>query len=305
MFYYLFLVVLLEAVFTTTQAELIPSFGSKYGIDKRGKQLVYTYPYKCKLPFTYQSKTYYSCTKDGHPRGKSWCNTDHKVWSWWQTIRVGICINEDNDKIKTFGGNTCNRMNECVFPFVYKGKTYHGCTKDHAENYWCMTSLEKYQWGYCNAVDTYENLNGVYDSSLKSATGIPATFPYRFRTKFNPHRWYDFSQDPNYCHFPYRFGGQLYMQCIDSPWWGYWCSTTIDYDTDKKWKLCTDHDILLPATDQRNPKCSFPFVKDGKQRVSCWLEGGDFTCSTTANYDRDRQTDLCYEHLPLPSLALP
>lgn len=41
----------------------------------------------------------------------------------------------------------------CMLPFKFKGKTYHGCTKDGDKSgyAWCKTSNAK--WDYCDCVD--------------------------------------------------------------------------------------------------------------------------------------------------------
>ena len=54
---------------------------------------------------------------------------------------------------KSFNGKNC------VFPFMYKGKSYTQCTKDYSENekFWCANEVEPFtrnivneQWGDCD-----------------------------------------------------------------------------------------------------------------------------------------------------------
>lgn len=40
------------------------------------------------------------------------------------------------------------------------------------------------------------------------------------------------------CIFPFKYYGEWYYQCIRSHWDTLWCSTTSDFDTDKKWGNC-------------------------------------------------------------------
>merc|ERR1711976_745386 len=49
----------------------------------------------------------------------------------------------------TTGGNSGGAA--CVFPFVYKGKTFNDCKTDLQGHYWCATSNKpnRKQWGYC------------------------------------------------------------------------------------------------------------------------------------------------------------
>ena len=40
-----------------------------------------------------------------------------------------------------------DNFEDCVFPFIYKGKEYNGCTKDHTTNdrAWCATAVSEDQ----------------------------------------------------------------------------------------------------------------------------------------------------------------
>ena len=44
----------------------------------------------------------------------------------------------------------------CIFPFIYKEKSYHSCTKVGYDRFWCSTDLNKTNpnysqgnWGVC------------------------------------------------------------------------------------------------------------------------------------------------------------
>ena len=48
-------------------------------------------------------------------------------------------------------GGSAPKGVKCVFPFVYKGKTYNKCTKVDDATPWCATEKPyKNQFGYCN-----------------------------------------------------------------------------------------------------------------------------------------------------------
>ena len=48
-------------------------------------------------------------------------------------------------------GGSAPKGAKCVFPFVYKGKTYNKCTKVDDDKPWCATEKPyKNQFGYCN-----------------------------------------------------------------------------------------------------------------------------------------------------------
>ncbi|XP_077169656.1 uncharacterized protein LOC143825514 [Paroedura picta] len=149
----------------------------------------------CIFPFIYRGKKYCSCTSDGSHDGQMWCATtsnydrDRK----WRT-----CVLED------LGGNANGET--CVIPFIYKEKTYNGCTRvdDPNRRSWCATtpSYDKDgKWTYCD------------DS------GVPVN---------------------KLCVFPFNYKGKTYLSCTrdGSFWKRSWCSLTSDYDTDRKWKYC-------------------------------------------------------------------
>ena len=58
------------------------------------------------------------------------------------------------NKCITNGGPHKNKL--CLFPFNYRGKTYHECTSDHyGTKSWCPTWLDegdyyKKYWGTCS-----------------------------------------------------------------------------------------------------------------------------------------------------------
>merc|ERR1712141_391888 len=84
---------------------------------------------RCVFPFEYKGKTYTYCPNvDWY---EPWCATvpnygkNGKKW--------GLC----RSTIRTHGGNA--NYVDCVFPFIYRGKTYNTCTKKNANKYWCAT----------------------------------------------------------------------------------------------------------------------------------------------------------------------
>ena len=47
----------------------------------------------------------------------------------------------------------------CVFPFTYKGKTYHSCTKIGHHSPWCSLSANyDKKWGHCPGENTTHSL---------------------------------------------------------------------------------------------------------------------------------------------------
>ena len=49
---------------------------------------------------------------------------------------------------------------------------------------------------------------------------------------------YGGNDDGKPCIFPYYYNGSYMYQCINEDRDNYWCSTTDNYDRDKKWAYC-------------------------------------------------------------------
>uniref|UniRef100_A0A669D5L0 Matrix metalloproteinase-9 n=1 Tax=Oreochromis niloticus TaxID=8128 RepID=A0A669D5L0_ORENI len=126
------------------------------------------------------------------------------------------------------------------------------------------------------------------------------------------------------CHFPFSFGGKSYSTCTTEgrtdnlPW----CSTTADYDKDKKYGFCPSERKLDTVFSKANhmsqvtqisgfafvtflytfdgnaggAPCVFPFIFLGEEYDSCTTEGrsdGYRWCATTGNFDQDKKYGFC------------
>ena len=67
-----------------------------------------------------------------------------------------MCFNDSFPECKTAAGPTPNVP--CIFPFKYKGKTYHECTTIDSNNIpWCPTMVDASgngvgtNWGICGS----------------------------------------------------------------------------------------------------------------------------------------------------------
>ncbi|XP_060137178.1 epididymal sperm-binding protein 1-like [Zootoca vivipara] len=110
---------------------------TKYGGNANGQP--------CVFPFTYKSWTFYTCSNEDDPLGRFWCATtgdydkDQK-WSYCAETRLST-----------------RPTGPCVFPFIYKGKSYMSCTTDGESKgkLWCsLTSNydEDQKWIYCTVI---------------------------------------------------------------------------------------------------------------------------------------------------------
>lgn len=100
----------------------------------------------CHFPFTFEGQTYTTCTTEGRDDNLPWCST---TADYDKDKKFGFCPSE---LLYTIGGNSNGA--ECVFPFVFQGETYNGCTTDgRTDGYrWCATTKDfdqDKQYGFC------------------------------------------------------------------------------------------------------------------------------------------------------------
>ncbi|MEJ1279083.1 matrix metallopeptidase 9 [Cricetulus griseus] len=107
------------------------------------------------------------------------------------------------------------------------------------------------------------------------------------------------------CHFPFTFEGRSYLACTTdgrtdgAPW----CSTTADYDTDRKFGFCPSETLYTEHGNGDGKPCVFPFIFEGRSYSACTTEGrsdGYRWCATTANYDQDKLYGFCPTRGPGP-----
>ncbi|XP_054849699.1 matrix metalloproteinase-9-like [Eublepharis macularius] len=200
----------------------------------------------CIFPFVYKGRSYQSCTTDGWSDGKFWCATTN---------------NYDADKKWKFcqvsGPDPDIESPPCIFPFIYKGKSYSTCTTEGMSDgtHWCATTstydVDK-KWVYCNVTGP--------DTSKEGPT----------------------------CVFPFIYNGMNYSSCTEDGRTDgkLWCATTRNFDADKRWTFCT-----ITKLD-----CVFPFVFRGKTYHSCTTSGHldrKLWCPLTSNPETDRKWLLC------------
>lgn len=165
----------------------------------------------CHFPFTFEGKSYTTCTTDGRQDNLPWCAT---TADYGRDKKYGFCPSE---LLYTFGGNADGAS--CVFPFIFLEKEYNSCTTEgRSDGYrWCATTSNfdtDKKFGFCPSRDT-TTIGGNSD-------GDPCRFPFVFLGK-----QYDA------CTSEGRGDGKL------------WCATTDNYDDDKKWGFCPDRGYSL------------------------------------------------------------
>ena len=186
---------------------------------------------QCKIPFSFGGKTFDSCML-WHKNGE----------------KATVCLPKLKQTIKSYSTGSdlkyCSKecpiertvCDECIFPFLYNGKTHNTCLKWHkgANSYptWCATALDlnnefkngDRHWGHCSD-DCRYNVQKVKPQ-------MPAVCKE--------------------CIFPFRYKGQTYFSCINK---GInptklgkqnltWCPIAVDEnnefkDGDRHFEYCT------------------------------------------------------------------
>ena len=105
------------------------------------------------------------CTATGDPKKRLWCSVqvDPSGNHVAHQRRWGHCNLKTCKHCKTISGPAANE--NCVFPFIFRHKTYTDCTLDGAGNddsdrVWCSVEVDpdtrkhiKGRWGYCDCTD--------------------------------------------------------------------------------------------------------------------------------------------------------
>ncbi|XP_078234856.1 matrix metalloproteinase-9-like [Pogona vitticeps] len=151
----------------------------------------------------------------------------------------------------------------CVFPFIYKQKSYSSCTKDGAIDLklWCATTANfdrDRQWKHCAPYEYGGNSGGQN------------------------------------CTFPFAYKKRTFYTCTseDALYGRFWCATTGSYDKDRRWSYCADTRL---AANSQGP-CVFPFIYNFKSYSTCTTDGepsGRLWCSLSSNYDIDSKRAYC------------
>ncbi|XP_066977680.1 uncharacterized protein [Macrobrachium rosenbergii] len=169
----------------------------------------------CQFPFVWKNVTYHRCTKA--ERSSPWCATQLDEMN--RPLASGYCFDSLVGPIPSKPAPTVYKgrglvKNPCVFPFVYKGKTYTNCTQKDSIVSWCAYE-----------VDSFRHPTRV---GCCSGSGEPA----KLKVKPGHHEFDVVSQmtdDGEECIFPFLHNGKWHYTCIWTPGTERpWCVTLVD-----------------------------------------------------------------------------
>ena len=224
----------------------------------------------CHFPFTFEGKSYTTCTTDGRSDNLPWCAT---TADYSQDKKYGFCPSERKldslfykanhrsevgkygthvslpltlflTVLYTIGGNADGAP--CIFPFIFLGEKYDSCTTEgRNDGYrWCATtdnfdSDKKY--GFCPSRGEKREIHCV--NSAECCQWLVTLFNNCFYVSVClDTAVIGGNSEGEPCHFPFVFLGQEYNSCTSEGRGDgkLWCATTDNYDDDTKWGFCPD-----------------------------------------------------------------
>uniref|UniRef100_A0A8C9TC38 Fibronectin type-II domain-containing protein n=1 Tax=Scleropages formosus TaxID=113540 RepID=A0A8C9TC38_SCLFO len=173
----------------------------------------------------------------------------------------------------------------CVFPFKYKDHWYYSCTSVDSKHkrLWCSltTDFDKdHLWGYClgnvNFCKCHCHPLNQYHGKCFTQVNVSIFSLKSSAVLFSFVILLCLAESS--CVFPFIAGGKTYNHCTTDYWFPgiSWCSTTANYDGDKKWVYCPSSGTVLYCnlSIARHPK------QDSNPRPTGEQDRGPTHCAT-------------------------
>uniref|UniRef100_A0A3B1KII3 Fibronectin type-II domain-containing protein n=1 Tax=Astyanax mexicanus TaxID=7994 RepID=A0A3B1KII3_ASTMX len=142
------------------------------------------------------------------------CGLNPRNHWWTSAVKDAVRVKKESYlDFLAFNGNSAGAP--CAPSWIYNGNSHSSCTTVNYTKPWCSTTSNydnDRKWGECLDYVTNFTVNG-------NSAGAP-------------------------CAPSWIYNGNSYSSCTTVNYTKPWCSTTSNYDNDRKWGECLDYDFL-------------------------------------------------------------
>ncbi|XP_078482468.1 transient receptor potential cation channel subfamily A member 1 homolog [Ciona intestinalis] len=92
------------------------------------------------------------------------------------------------------------------------------------------------------------------------------------------------------CHFPFKYKGAEFTECLIHSTGGIWCAYTYNFDQDVKWGYCSEEDSLCNVAKEHKKPCGSP----GTNKLNCEARG---CCYVVNDAGKPTEWTECFQKL--------